>query len=183
VLSTVRSQRLTTTVCLPRTYCSPCESNVDCAPLPSGAAQFCVADATGGAKYCTSACTRAANCALDAQCVSNDEVGSPVCAPTAGTCKGDGSFCSPCRSDDDCTDGLCLSAPFSPEKFCSVTSKIACVVENDALKADCPKAPEGAPYKVSCSTSNADPEFPQSQCLGIVKFGDQSNIGCWTKAR
>lgn len=179
-----RSVKLTTTVCLPRDYCAPCENNVDCAPLSDGTPRSCVADATGAAKFCTSGCANDANCRLDAKCVANEATGGSVCVPRAGVCKGDGSLCAPCRSDDECPQGVCNKAPFSDERFCGVQSKVPCEVSDaGALVADCPKPPDGAPYRVSCITSATEAEFPKDQCIGVVQFGDNGNVGCWTVAR
>lgn len=182
-LSARASRGETTTACLPRSYCSTCEADVDCPSLPNGIPQVCVADTTGRGKFCTSACQKDSNCRLDSKCESRESAGGLVCVPRAGTCKGDGSLCSPCHSDAECPDGYCLSAPYSNERYCSVKSKTGCTVGSDGrLKADCPKPGSEAPYKVGCSPEE-DPDLPKDQCFGIIDFGGQSAPGCWTKSR
>ncbi len=184
VVAVNRSQNLTTTVCLPREYCAPCATNVDCPPDPlTHAPQYCVTEPGREAKFCTRGCDRDANCRQDAHCAASDEAGANVCFPRAGVCKGDGSFCSPCSSDDDCPGGLCIVSEFNQERFCSIKSKIPCVVENDALKADCPKPPTGSATSVSCGYSTAEPALPKDQCYGRVDLGGNPNPGCWSKKR
>ena len=78
-------------------------------------------------------------------------------------------MCAPCSNDDDCPQGICISAPFSSEKFCSVTSKTPCVLVDDALQATCPKAAASAPYRITCQTTD-DEDLPRNQCLGVVQF-------------
>lgn len=178
-----RTVRQTTTVCLPRTYCATCQNDIDC-PSVDGATQHCVAG-SDGAKFCSPECANDGNCRLDATCQANDATGTNVCIPRAGTCKGDGSFCEPCRSDLDCSgDGVCITEQYSGEKYCGVKSGKACSVVNNALVADCPTTNAAKTPAVSCQTDTSNPFIPKDYCFGIINFGsttDEQADGCWTR--
>lgn len=196
VLNIKRSFGQTTTVCLPRawnlwegSYCSSCKSDDDC-PMNDGQPQHCVgADGQGGMeKICAVECGKDANCNLDAKCVTTTE-GPKTCVPRAGTCKGDGTFCSPCHSDADCAamNGWCYQPENTTERFCTVQSGKPCslnaMMQIDAM---CPKPPTGAaPIGESCFYSVVDGKL-KDQCIGLVQFGpstQNATIGCWTAAR
>lgn len=103
---------------LPR-YCDPCKSAQDCGPE----APLCVIDSEG-AGYCTSACTVDHNtCAPGALCRrTGAKVTDFTCAPAGGTCNGNGSQCSPCKTDGDCSPGhVCFQADASAERYCART--------------------------------------------------------------
>jgi hypothetical protein len=179
----------TQNVCLKREYCSPCRGDFDCPTSLDGQATHCVAG-NGGVKLCTKECTRDSHCRLDAACAANDDLGVKLCMPRAGTCKGDGSLCSPCRSDGDCPKGFCLEQAYSHERYCTIASLSPCTVANGKLQADCPKTVPGAAgsTQVSCATK-PDYGIPVNQCFGLVEFGRDENgdpnyvDGCWTTAR
>jgi hypothetical protein len=168
----------TWTACLPRGYCAPCRTDLDCAKAQDGSSQHCLTDITGSARLCAPECATDSNCALDAACQDNDEVNARVCVPRAGVCVGDGSLCAPCRSDADCSDdGLCASAAFSTERFCSVKSKTSCATS----AAGCPKRGDGG--GVTCTQSDS-PGLPKDQCVGYVNVGaGNPQLGCWSKPR
>jgi hypothetical protein len=156
-----------------------CQSDDDCPPT-AGTYQHCNAGA------CTPECGSNADCnpaAQDQTCVPLS-----VCVPRAGTCLGDGSFCSPCRSDADCADGYCLSAPYSEELFCSQKAAAGPCTADGAPNGACPTPPNGANYKgVSC-TATTDDFAPVDQCVGVVTFGTSQDMpvytpGCWTLNR
>ncbi|MBS2012606.1 MAG: hypothetical protein JST00_06965 [Deltaproteobacteria bacterium] len=177
-----RSFGPTHTACIKRAYCSPCNADFDC-PVIDGKQSRCANDDAGG-KYCAQACNDNTNCRLDATCVSGPvEDGAKVCKPRAGVCKGDGSICSPCRSDADCPDGFCLKGPYSPEKFCSVKSKSACTAtgQGTIVKGDCPAFTGFAGTKIGCQGSSADDSIPKDQCIGLIEFGETGDIACYTK--
>jgi hypothetical protein len=88
VTTTKRTWGQTRTVCLPRSYCAPCQEDHDCAPAPNGTAQHCVPDAQGNG-FCAPECAGNANCALDAACKHP----WALCMPAQG---------ATCKSDDDC---------------------------------------------------------------------------------
>jgi hypothetical protein len=193
VLSTARSVGETTTVCLPRTYCSPCGSDVDC-PLSDGARQHCVNDAVGG-KLCAPECGGDSNCHQEAACEARDEAGgAKVCVPRAGVCVGDGGLCSPCRSDADCKDGVCASSSYSTERFCVIANADGHRCSRDATNhltgASCPPN-EVTGNKTSCTVDATSwPDIPKNYCYGIVPFGpvdpelgQQYVPGCYTPKR
>lgn len=188
----------TTTVCLPRawnlnpnTSCAPCKADIDC-PLNEGKAQYCVTVGDQGEKVCAVQCSTDKNCTSDAACSvppAADETGESVCMPRAGTCKGDGGFCSPCHSDKDCTDGFCITADYSTEHFCTKKSGVPCVatVSGNSLTltaSDCPASPTGGTVSCFDSTRNgkAQPASPVlDQCYGLYNFGGNNLPGCWSK--
>jgi hypothetical protein len=158
-------------VCQKRAYGAPCFADIDC---PS--AHSCAAD-NNGRRFCTIACEKDANCAVDAFCAPVN--GKNICFPNAGVILGDGKFCSPCRADSDCKagGGVCASdVSYTTERFCTVPSPSLC-----KSNGDCPKAPEGVAGS-GCATKESD-EFPAGACLGTFKLGDNALPGCWTAPR
>jgi hypothetical protein len=77
-------------ICLPRSYCAPCQLDHDCAPTPDGQPQYCIADSQGNG-YCTSRCTATASCTADAACGPRWKL--CLSSPPAGM---------PCTRDEDC---------------------------------------------------------------------------------
>ncbi len=204
VRTAARTVGQTRTACLPRTYCAPCASDVDCVSV-DGARQHCVSDAAGG-KYCAPECGSDSQCNQEAKCADSAEAGAQVCTPNAGACVGDGSFCSPCRSDADCTGGACVSSSYSTEHFCTTPSDGGCTYADSAgtckLNAKCPTNPV-AGSKTSCTFSgkqntcslvdsngnpvggsaNSWPNIPNNFCFGQVLLDKNYVPGCWTKPR
>ena len=144
-----RSENKTYTVCEPRDYCATCTYDVDCVGT-EGVAEHCIEDIHGG-HYCTPECTEASNCDNEAQCITLNQkalcskgAGTCVCAAIPRECVGDGKLCSPCRSDADCKNGLCVQADYSTEHFCTVTSGVACTVDmtTGVLTDECPSSDE-----------------------------------------
>lgn len=171
--------------CIRRTYCAPCELDLDC-PTLAGKAQFCVTGQDGKG-YCTSECAANQECLSDAQCLTGvqDRSGKThsACTPRAGSCTGDGTICSPCRSDADCgQDGACVGTEYSTERFCAKRAP-----NNDC--AQCVKDLPRPAVKVGCYT--ADPvrgnfvgDVPTGYCFGIYNFDSQTRLpGCWTPSR
>lgn len=172
----------TTPVCLPRDYCAPCATDVDCAPT-NGAPQHCV-PGTDGATFCVPECTSQSECALDATCAPLTNYSA--CMPRAGLCKGGGGLCSPCRSDADCTNGYCVPAFNSTERFCTVPSGVTCSYSSTFQIIDqCPSSTTATPV-VGCSVLSVEPNFPPNQCIGQVQEGTNDDgsaayvEGCWT---
>jgi hypothetical protein len=171
-----RSFGKTRAVCLKRAYCSPCAADFDC-PIIDGTQSRCATDDVGG-KYCATVCDTTSNCPLDASCNGvTDDGTAKVCKPHAGTCKGDGSLCSPCGSDADCPDGFCLKGGYNSERFCSVKSTSVCDADH---KGTCPAFTGYAKTVVACQTTD-DPNIPKDQCIGVIPFSDTGDIGCYTK--
>jgi hypothetical protein len=223
-------------VCLPRTYCSPCQTDSDCPATADGVAQHCATD-TKGAGYCTVECGNASNCALDATCAKWESLCTPsqgaacktdddcrptadrvaqhcetgqctpecgadsdcspaasapaqtcqehrLCAPRAGVCVGTGGFCSPCHSDGDCTKGFCLSsAPYSTERFCSLTATVSPCDTTTLDPPGCPAFDSSDNWAAIACVST-----PPNQCEGLVIMGSASGEamglpGCWTVNR
>ena len=221
----------TRTVCLPRAYCAPCQSDGDCVAAPDSTPQRCVQNDQGD-HFCTPECSGDDTCPLDATCLVQLTICSPatgsacksdgdcppakgtyqhcdgghctpecaaatdcdpgqrctkrgLCAPRAGVCKGDGSFCSPCRSDDDCATGLCATgAPYSTESFCTAKATVPSCSTASPNPAGCPAHRAGDNWKVTQCT-----QIPPNQCVAEVQFGfDNAGApiyvpGCWTVNR
>jgi hypothetical protein len=167
-----------TTVCKKRSdFCSPCESDVDCATRGYGGAPLrCVAGA-GGTKFCTNECSSDASCDRDSAC--KDAAGVKVCQPNAGACKGDGSLCSRCSSDAECKDGgFCLEQEYTKEKFCT-----AAPTGGACATGACGAPPAGAPWAIGCAKAT-NGLTPTDQCLGLRPFDSEGNdyLGCWAKS-
>jgi len=175
-----------------------CKSDDDCPPQ-NGTFAHCL----GGS--CTPECGSQADCASGQSCGSLD-----VCRPRAGLCKGDGSFCSPCRSDADCATGVCEYAAYSTERYCSVPmSSGTCPPDTTGQgiqiepppKGTCPAAPAGSPasdknYGAIGCTNQATSLGPANTCLAMTSISDGQAAcvappgtdcvpvpGCWTANR
>jgi hypothetical protein len=179
-----------------QSLCSPaqgasCKSDDDCPPA-GGVFQHC------DGSRCTPECGADSDCASVASSSVADGGGVPsgagapaakcqyrgLCTPRAGACVGNGGFCSPCRSDADCTNGYCISSlPYSTERFCSVKSThLPCDTANPN-PAGCPVHQPTDNWSVNaCVTTPAD------QCEGFVVLGASTGAaqalpGCWTANR
>ncbi|HEY5242209.1 MAG TPA: hypothetical protein VIJ22_12110 [Polyangiaceae bacterium] len=205
-------------------YCSPqCASTAECALDATCQKQWpvcapaqgatCVSDddcpsvqvPSGGAfQHCNQG-TCTPECGGDSDCTGmGQKCGSlSACQPRAGTCLGAGDFCSPCRSDADCTSGggYCLYADYSTERYCS--TKVATgmcanpnmtgVIINAASAGQCPKAPAGSAASsttkgaVGCTFSSTT-LAPPDQCVALTSIsngngGETQVVGCWTANR
>lgn len=163
----------TTTACLKRDYCAPCNADFDC---PTS--QFCVLDANG-AGICAKPCTATDNCPKDAKCVSAG-LASKVCYPRAGVCAGDGSLCSPCRSDADCgEDGACVPGEYTTERSCAKKSAIPCNTgSTPGTDFKCPAS--GKPGATIRCRGDIFEQVPQNYCHGLYAFGESADVGCWS---
>jgi len=174
-------------VCLRREYCSTCDVDLDCPPV-EGVPQHCVSDA-GGKRFCTTECESSKNCPNEARCADVD--GTKVCYPRAGTCVGDGSLCSPCRSDADCgDDGACIKGQFTTERYCAKKSASPC---SSSSRGSCPsKLTLATEVVATCSTAASD-DYPADYCLALYEIGPETcgpahdqpcyDLGCWTPKR
>lgn len=92
-------------VCMRRTFCAPCETDIDCSFQTNG---ICVPDANGE-KFCSLPCAPGTDsCILGASCEDTGD-GRTACRPDVGACHVDEpTGCSPCRIDPDCgPNALC----------------------------------------------------------------------------
>ena len=115
--------------CIPRGFCSSCDSTEDC-----GYGYTCAAEATGD-KFCTQSCNPSAPiCGPGFKCDQPSPTNPDFyCLPVSGSCKGDGNHCSPCTDGEDCNDGfLCYVSPETGERYCAsiCTSDTDCPSEH-----------------------------------------------------
>ncbi len=173
-------------VCRQREFCSPCESDADCLAVPG---QVCARDQSGE-KICTRLCdTEVRSCPWGnaARCgIFDDELGVPTCSHRFGACFGSGQTCEPCRSNDDCPDGVCAGSPFTGERWCiDFTARCECKSGVDAtgtcLDGGCPDSPGGLP--VACIGERSSQLFNTcyaANTAGGSLIGSASpQTGCW----
>jgi hypothetical protein len=127
--------------CVKRPQCAPCTTDLDCSQFPT---QRCVQ--VNGEGRCARSCAADSDCDPDYQCTNAS------CVPRFGACTGQGEFCHPCLSDEDCGgkdstkacigasgderacyDSALLATPCDPAKGC-----VECLTD-----ADCPASPSG----------------------------------------
>jgi cysteine-rich repeat protein len=126
--------------CLRRTFCTPCEVDLDCSFQTNG---ICVPDANGE-KFCSLPCTAGTDsCILGTQC---DDVGDgrTACRPDLGSCHVDQpTGCSPCRIDADCGPNALCSASGLGWKPGMSWCMTPCGGPDANGKSTCPTAPNG----------------------------------------
>ena len=176
VSTDTRSVSQTIRVCKRRSYCDMCQSDVDC-PLIANRTSHCIAD-KNGAHYCTQECDGDTGCNNEARCTPVTDAINKVCVPRAAVCVGDGSICSPCKSDKDCPQGLCQKTEYSTERFCSRKSGRVCGASDEG---DCPTSVGGA-KSAGCFTSD-EPQWKGGQCVGFYTIGEDTIAGCFTPSR
>ncbi|MBX5482474.1 MAG: hypothetical protein IRZ16_11660 [Myxococcaceae bacterium] len=116
-------------VCMKKTQCSPCQSDVDCSYDPNLTCRYI----NESERVCLHRCSQDSDCAAGASCEGG------FCFPYGDTCKGNGEFCSPCKSDVDCTPPYACYSLHGSEKACvDASASIACT-----RAADCPVSPAG----------------------------------------
>lgn len=132
-----RSFGMTRNVCMPRTYCAPCETDHDCNAATTTPAtanmppQTCVKD-SHGVGLCTSGCSTDANCNLDATCKQFKQCEDKTCTkdsdcPAYSTGKGKsaciaGACQVTCAADADCASAG-GSATGGNAEVCDAASK------------------------------------------------------------
>lgn len=111
-------------ICTLPGWCAACKTDADCGPE----APVCRTDrdqkGNDLASYCTpecvvgdKSCPPGASCSKGATTVS---IKAFSCRPDIGTCSGDGSQCSPCRTDADCSpEHGCIQPSAESERFCA----------------------------------------------------------------
>jgi len=105
-------------ICTPPRFCNGCTANADCGPDA-----LCLAGSSG-AKYCTRKCTFGdGSCPPAASCKQfGASIDDFACQPNYGACVGNGSHCSPCGAQADCSAGTeCIYASATGERFCAKT--------------------------------------------------------------
>ena len=104
-------------ICLVAGYCDECEDDSQC-----GDTSFRCIEDNSGMKFCSPKCIKDDKDSCDAGNLCK-QVGVGLeeffCFPMFGACKGDGSHCTPCQSDGDCSKGHeCHENPYTHEKYC-----------------------------------------------------------------
>ena len=181
VTTAKRSIGRTLTACVRRAYCAACAVDLDC-PTQDGKAAHCVGN-DKNAGFCSPECASTAECARDAKC-TDFGFGYKSCFPRAGLCVGDGSLCSPCRSDADCgDDGACVRGQYTTEKSCAKKSKTTCSTgSKQGSDFDCPAVTNGAKAQIRCLGSELS-QVPQNYCHGLYALGEAGDVGCFTPDR
>ena len=126
-------------VCLKRTQCAPCTTDLDCTQVDG---QKCANTSDG--TVCARLCNKDSDCEPDALCDTSQggvaKDGTPSagsCIPRFGKCKGTGKFCEACRNDEDCgSTAMCYRPSLSLETGCMSFPLESCVSDTD-----CPLAP------------------------------------------
>jgi hypothetical protein len=173
---------LDATCVAPWDVCGPasgeaCMTDDDCPPA-SGTFQHC----EGG--KCSPECGSNADCPTGETCKPQSY---SVCRPRAGVCVGSGGFCSPCRSDADCTTGFCATAGLSTERFCTAKASVAACDSSLTDPPGCPVPTASDNWKSVMCTSGGDPAAAD-QCVAFVTVGAgtseaQAVPGCWSANR
>jgi hypothetical protein len=172
-------------VCRQREFCSPCDSDADCLALPN---QVCAKDASGE-KICTRLCepgTHSCPWGNAAECATFDtELGQPTCSHRFGSCHGEGKACEPCRTNDDCPGGACLSSQFTGERWC-VNFDTTCECKNPVgasgvcSNAGCPSSPSGLPLQcIGASDSPLANICYAANSGSDTLLGSSPQTGCW----
>jgi hypothetical protein len=170
-------------VCVPRGFCTECESDADCLSVPGG---ICARDESGE-KRCTQICDPARNSCpwgTATDCRSSDpELGVPTCQHRFGACHGQGNGCDPCVRDGDCPGGYCLVSTYTGERWC-VDQATPCSCAGLAVFQDfCAGSSTGCPASPSgLSMICYDPDAPGGGvCVGVNLPGSagSSQLSCW----
>jgi hypothetical protein len=170
--------------CVPRGFCSECDSDADCLAVPNG---VCARDASGE-RRCTTLCTPDRNsCPWGSatEClVTDDELGVATCQHRSGSCRGSGAGCDPCERDADCPSGYCYESFYTAERFC-IDQEAACTCAGLAKTQDfcagaangCAASPSG--FQMICY----DPGTAGGGiCVGVNLPGSSASSGqlsCW----
>jgi hypothetical protein len=150
--------------CVPRGYCAPCQTVLDCADTNAA----CVLDRKG-AGFCSRLCQPGGtSCDPGASCQSTPQ--GNTCVPKGGTCQGDASPCSACRDDSDCgSQGICNLVEETGERYCI----------EPCQGTTCPNAPGGEP--MDCCTDPAGCGQVLNDCLPrqFPNAYPRFATGCW----
>jgi len=113
-------------MCVKRSFCWPCASDLDCSRVPGGR---CTTIAGSG--RCTTSCATSTDCPYNAGCVEG------TCQPSSGACEGEGKLCDVCQNDADCPGGVCVNT--GRERACATLNKGALCTDNGG----CPTTKSG----------------------------------------
>lgn len=148
--------------CMLADYCDGCDSDAQC-----GKNGRCITDA-GGQKFCTHTCKKddAESCGGANFCKKFGlGLEDYYCYPMFGTCKGDGTHCTPCQADGDCLKGHeCHENTTTYEMYCAKVCQ---------TKVDCPKG--FGCYEVTgeelpvCTLEIGEPPAPVETCYKNAK--------------
>jgi hypothetical protein len=175
--------------CVRRSFCAPCETDVDCLALPGG---ICARDASGE-KTCTKRCDpAAASCPWGnaAECaVFDPDVGAPTCAHRFGSCRGTGKGCEPCVRNEDCGAGICYGSSFTEERWCiDVTVECDCagLPTDDGVCGGangCPRSPGGVGMLCYDDPTNQQSTVARRCFAGnpAGSIGASPQLGCWNR--
>ena len=114
---------------LPR-WCDSCTTDADCSTAAPTCRRDLGADGTFGPGYCTMPCIVGdKSCPAGSSC-SKEPASSSIkmftCRPDNDTCTGDGSQCSPCKTQADCSPGHdCVQPSGDSERFCALRCESA----------------------------------------------------------
>jgi hypothetical protein len=134
-------------ICMVAEFCDYCEDDLQC-----GSKGRCIQEkAVEGAAphtFCSFPCQvdDPGSCPAGNYCKKmGSGIESYYCFPMFGACKGDGSHCMPCQSDDDCLKGhVCHENATTFERYCAKICQ---------TKMDCPKG-------FDCVEEMVGEEFP-----------------------
>ena len=172
--------------CLPRKFCSPCQSDDDCLAMTN---QVCAKDESG-AKICTQLCDlqhpscpwgSAATCG-----VWDKDLNLATCQHRFGQCAGSGKSCEPCLTDSDCgSQGACVVSSFTGERWC-VDARVSCSC-GDAADSNglctgggCPLTPGGlSMFCVDATPSSANSGYCGGANTANALSTSSSQTGCW----
>jgi len=177
-----------TPYCVRRSFCAPCDSDVDCLAVPG---QICARDQSG-AKICTKTCDESVDSCPWGNAsvcgVFDTERNVPTCAHRFGSCHGEGNGCEPCARDSDCPKGFCFSSTFTAEHWC-VDQTVSCDCDGKPTSQSvcedgngCPESPDGIAMMCFDNTRGTGDPFAH-HCFGATTSSGGSlespQTGCW----
>lgn len=153
--------------CVKRTQCASCQTDLDCS-LVEG--QRCVD--IGGSNHCARSCNTDPDCDPDYRCEAN------ACVPRFGACTGQGNFCEPCQSDNDC------GGPESTRGCAELSGgQHACFdyafPDTCTTDADCPKSPSGKNGECLDEGEGLGPTDSLYHRCYLPYNATDNKFGCW----
>ncbi len=162
-------------VCLLRKSCLKrgpgvlCKSDVECSRTLN---QKCVD--SGGEFRCAQTCASDFECLSDAKC----DLAQGACVPRFGAWAGNGGFCEPCLSDEDCgKNGSlngCAVLPGNGRACFDYSYPNSCVTD-----ADCPESPGGLRGTCLDDEEGYSEGDEQYQRCSFPKSPKTGNPSCW----